>query len=295
MNKDAKDKAVEDWLSKSANDLKTAKVLYDNKIFDNCLYFLQQSNEKLLKALLLSMGILTPKRAKEDWIVKSVLGFLPKQPSVYGHRTTRFLLSDLEKSVPSIEGFLTLIKNSELGPRITGFLEEVRTSKKSLQKLKKKTFGLIETTEQLEIEIRAAQTILDALDQATSKANEELDRLDTAELVRVATSLVRDLGYKVDTSQPPSFDKIKVAVLPRIRLTVLAMLSAALASFLNPLESVTRYPDRQHSPFDENNPYIKNFIGLHGVIDCILEKSASCQKQVGHDEADMEEYFRSGE
>jgi hypothetical protein len=84
---------------------------------------------------------------------------------------------------------------------------------------------------------------------------------------------VRNAGYKVDISQPPSFDKIKTEILPRMRLTILAMLSAALASLLDPLESVTRYPDAQHSSFDENNPYIKNFMGFHDVITAILQKS----------------------
>jgi hypothetical protein len=273
MISDARDKVIEDWLSKSANDLKSAKVLYDRKLFDTCVYHLQQSNEKLAKALLLSMGILTSKEARENWTVRKWLGFLPKQPQAYGHRTTRFLISDLEKSVPSIEAFLTLMKNSALEPRITGFLEGVRSSKKDLKKLKKKVFGLIETTEQLEIEVRAAQAILDALDEATDKAEDELDKLDTAELVPIATSLALSVGYKVDTTKLPSFDKVKDAILPRIRLSALAMLSAALASFLDPLVSVTRYPDSQHGSFDENNPYIKNFMGLHDVIACILQKS----------------------
>lgn len=190
-NTRSKDKAVEDWLSRSANDLESAKVLYENRFFDNCVYHLQQSNEKLAKALLLSVGILTPKKAREDLTVQAFLGFLPKQPFAYGHRTTRFLISDLEKSVPSIEALLTRMKNSELGPRITGFLQEVRTSEKGLKKLKKRTFGLIKTSEQLEIEVKTAQAILDALDQTPKTAKAELDRLDSAELVRAATSLAR--------------------------------------------------------------------------------------------------------
>jgi hypothetical protein len=272
-NTKSTDKAVEDWLSRSANDLESAKVLYNNRLFDNCVYHLQQSNEKLVKALLLWIGILTPKKAREDLTVQALLGFLPKQPLAYGHRTTRFLISDLEKSAPSIMRLLTLIRNSELGPRITGLLEGVHASQKALKKLKKKTFGLIKTTEQLEIEVRSGQAILDALDQATGTAKVELGMLDPAELVRVATSLVRSLGYKVDTSESISVDEIKATVLPRIRLSVLAMLSAALASFLDPLEAVTRYPDLQHASFDENNPYIKNFMGLHDLIARILKKS----------------------
>jgi hypothetical protein len=272
-NSKFKDKAIEDWLSTAVTDLKSAKVLYDSRLFDTCVYHLQQSNEKLFKALLLSLGFMTPETAKENWTVKSFLGFLPKQPIAYGHRTTRFFISDLEKSVPSIEAYLTLIKNSELGPRITGFLESVRTSKKGLKKLKKKTFGLIETSAQLEIEIRATQTILDALSPATDALKDELDKLDIAEVVRIATSLVRNAGYKVDTSQPLSSNKIKAVVLSRWRLTVLARLSAALGSFLGPLVSVNRYPDSQRVSFDENNPYIKNFMRIHDVIAAIFQSA----------------------
>jgi len=274
MSKDSRNKSIEDWLSRSTSDLKAAKVLYDTKLFDDCVYHLQQSNEKLLKALLLSIRIMTPKQAREDLTVQKMLGFLPKQPRAYGHRTTRFLISDLEQSIPSIDTYLTLIENSSLGPRITDFIESFRASKKGLKKLKKRIFGLIGSTEQLEIEVKAAQSILDNLEQATATAKDKLDKLDLAELRRAATSLARNAGYKVDASESlPSFDEIKVGVLRMLRLVVLAMLTAALGSFIDPLESVTRYPDSPHAPFDENNPYIKNFMGIHDVIACILQKS----------------------
>lgn len=276
---DGKDKIIADWFSKSANDLESAQVLYDNKLYANCLYHLQQSNEKLVKALLLSIGILTPRKAKTDWAIKSALGFLPKEPSSYRHRTLPSLLSDLEKSVPSIEKAVLLLKNSELGPRVTGFLETIRMSKKGVQKLKKKPFGLIQTPEQLEIEIKAAQTILDCVDQATNNVKEELEKLDSAATVQLATSLVRKAGFRVDASQTPSFEEIKSTMVPLFRLIMLAMLSAALASFLDPLESATRYPDSQHASFDENNPYIKNFIELHDIIASILQKSLSSQSR----------------
>ena len=61
-----REEAAQDFLSRSADDLDSAKVLYDHKHFANCLYLLQQSNEKLAKALWLWMGILTPKKARED-------------------------------------------------------------------------------------------------------------------------------------------------------------------------------------------------------------------------------------
>jgi hypothetical protein len=283
-SKDFRNKAVEDWLSRSTSDLKSAKVLYDARLFDDCVYHLQQSNEKLLKALLLSIGIMTPKQSRGDLTVKKMLGFLPKEPRAYGHRTTRPLISDLEKSVPAIETYLTLMENSALGPRVADFIEGFRASKKGLKELKRKIFGLIESTEQLEIEVKAAQTILDNLDQATATAKDTLDKLDPAELRRAAISVVRNLGYRVDhevdAGEPfPSFDEVKVAVLGRLSLVVLAMLTAALGSFIDPLGSAYRYPDSPHAPFDENNPYIKNFMGLHDVISCILQKSRTLTQE----------------
>jgi hypothetical protein len=61
---------------------------------------------------------------------------------------------------------------------------------------------------------------------------------------------------------------------------MLVTLSVAIASLLDPLESITRYPDSKSCSFDENNPYVKNFHGLYDSIAHILEKSQlSCFEQ----------------
>jgi hypothetical protein len=268
-----KDEVVGNWLSASTTDLECAKVLYEHKLFACSLYHLQQSNEKLAKGLLLSIGFLTPRTAKKDWRVKSILGFLPKEPASYRHRTLPSLLSDVEKSVPAIEDFLTLLESGGFGPKIAEFHKIIRTSKKGVQKFKKKPFSLIETAEQLDKEVRAAQNILDSLDQAISKMNQELDKLDPQEMLRVATFLVREAGFKGDVGQPPNFSKITAGIIPTLRLTMLATLSASMASLLDPLEAVTRYPDSQHGSFDENNPYVIRFKGLYDVVARCLEKS----------------------
>ncbi len=270
---DVRDEIVRNWLSASAIDLESAKVLYDHKLFANSLYHLQQSNEKLAKGLLLSIGILTPKMAKKDLIVKSILGFQPKQPTSYRHRTLPSLLSDLQKSVPSIEGFLALLETTELRPRIAEFHETIRKSKRSVKKLKKKPLALIKTTDQLDIELKGAKAILDSVDQAMSKMNQELEKLDLAEAVRVVIPLVKKMGFKVDTSQAPSLDSIKAGIVPTLRLTMLAALSAAIASLLDPLESVTRYPDSQNDSFDESNPYVMHFKGFYDIVARCIKKS----------------------
>jgi hypothetical protein len=270
----SKDKVVEDWLSASTTDLRSAKVLYDNKLFNNSLYHLQQSNEKLAKGLLLSLGFLTPKTAKKDFAVRTVLGFLPKEPAKYRHRTMPSLLSDIEKSVPALDNYFTILESGGFGPKIAEFHRTIRRSKKGVQKLKKKPFNLIGTAEQLEAEIKATQNILDSLDQVVSKVNQELEQLDPQEMLAVATFLVREAGFKGDIGQP-SFSKIKAAIIPILRSTMLAALSVAIASFLDPLESVTRYPDSQHGSFDESNPYVVHFEELYDVIERCLEKTKS--------------------
>jgi len=271
---DGKDKIVGEWFSASATDLKCAKILYDNKLFASCLYHLQQSNEKLTKALLQSIGIMTPKRAAKDWRVKSILGFLPKEPSSYRHRTLPSLLSDLEKIAPSLAELMTLPSKSLYGSKVAEFNKTIRTSRKRIQKLKKNPPGLIETTEQLEREIKTAQTFLARMEQITSKANHEFEKLDPSEMLRAAILSARELGFRVDTSQLGlDIDKIKRMVLSTLQLAMLSMLSAAIASFLDPLEPITRYPDSQHRSFDESNPYVKNFNGLYDVICQCLEKS----------------------
>jgi hypothetical protein len=274
LTRNSKDKIVESWLLASFADLRSAEVLHDNKLFSSCLYHLQQSNEKLAKGLLLSLGFLTLKAAKEDFAVKSILGFLPKEPVKYRHRMLPSLLSDVEKAVPAVESYLRLLESGGFGPKIGEFYRVIRRSEKGVKKLKKKPFSLVRTSEQLEAEIKAAQSVLDSLDGVISKVRQGLEQLDPQEMWAGATSLVRVAGFRGDIG-PPSFDKIKASIIPKLRFTILATLSVAIASLLDPLESVTRYPDPQHGSFDESNPYVVHFKGLRDIIESCLEKARS--------------------
>ncbi|MGA3192952.1 MAG: HEPN domain-containing protein [Candidatus Bathyarchaeia archaeon] len=277
-NNKSKDKAIDDWLSKSTSNLKSAKILYDGGQWEDCLSLLQQSHEKLFKALQLSLGRMTLKQTKADLRVQKMLGFLPREPRAYRHRTTMPLISDMETAAPFIENFLMRMKGSDLRPQIEGFIEGVRNSRKRLQELKKKPFGLIKTTEQLETEVKVAEDILNLLDQLETVAKETAAKFDTAELLRTAASVANSLGYKVDMSETVSVDGVIADVLPRIRIAELSSLSAGLGTFLDPLFKVTRYPEEPHEPFDENNPYIKNFMGLYGVLDRMLKQSREAVK-----------------
>ena len=57
------------------------------------------------------------------------------------------------------------------------------------------------------------------------------------------------------------------------KLSILTSLSASMASILDPLESVTRYPDSKQRHFDESHPYVEHFRGLHDVVGLCLEKA----------------------
>jgi hypothetical protein len=253
--------------------LKCARVLYDNKLFSAALYHLQQSSEKLAKGLLIAMGFLSPKRVKKDLRIKEILGFLPKEPAAYRHRTMPSFLSDVEKTIPSINGFLNLIESSELGPRIQEYHLLIRKGKKGVKKLKKKTFSPVENAHQLEGEVRAAEFILNALDDSVRKMTQEMNKLDLQEAYQVAKSLLKSQGFNVEGVDPPNFGMIKEKVVHSFKLSVLIAMSVAFASLLDPLEAITRYPDSTSSSFDEANPYVVNFRGLCKAVTCILEKS----------------------
>jgi hypothetical protein len=262
---------IQDWLDFSASDLKCANLLFENKMFSQAIYYLQQSNEKLAKALLLKMGFLTPKAAKKDLRVKEFLGFLPKQPSAYRHRTMPSFIADVEKSIPSVENLFTFIESSELGPRIQEYHALIRKSKKGVLKLKKKPFSPVVNAEQLSKEVLAAVAILGAIDKTERKMRQEIAKLDLQEVYLAAKNLFKREGFNVEGLEKPDFETVKEGVVQVFKLSVLTTISVALASLLDPLEGVTRYPDSRNASFDEQNAYVLNFKGLSKVVACISE------------------------
>jgi hypothetical protein len=272
-NSSNKDKTIQDWLYAASLDLKCAKVLHDSRLFSAALYHLQQSNEKLAKGLLITMGFLSPNQAKKELRIKNMLGFLPKQPAAYRHRVMPSFLSDVEKTIPSLNGFLDLIESSELGPRIQEFHLLVRKGKKDVKKLKRIPFRPVRNADQLEREIHAVEVILGALDDSVRKMTQDMAKLDFQEIYRVAKGFVKARGFNVAGIELPNFGKIKEEVVRSFKLSVLVVLSLALGSLLDPLEAITRYPDSCSSIFDEANPYVVNFRNLCKAVACILEKS----------------------
>jgi hypothetical protein len=265
---------VEKWMFESREDLACADLLYNNKFFSRALYFLQQGNEKLAKGLLISIGIQTPKRAKEDLLVKSLLGFLPKEPKSYGHKILPSLLSDLEKSVPAIEDLLKSLESVKSEPKISELHKTIRASEKGVHKLKKKPSGLIQTVDELDNEIKGLQTILANIDQAMNGANRDLDKLDMKKLGETAIYYARRIGFRAEPQLLPSSQQVKNAILGSLSRAMLLSLSASISYLIDPLESATRYPDSHYRSFDENSPYVIRFKDLHDIVARCLEKAS---------------------
>lgn len=200
---------VKDWLSKSESDLVSADLLFDHKLYSQALYFLQQGNEKLAKGLLIWIGFLTPKMAKRDWRVKAYLGFQPKEPMSYGHRTMRAMLSDMEKAAPIIESYLQMLQHKNWRQTTIDFQKTIRKSRKGIQKLKKKPFAIIETEEQLANEVKAAQEIFSRINLTMNEVKKKLDTLDYEEIKRVALEIAERKKFdlsKID--QIPPFQEV---------------------------------------------------------------------------------------
>lgn len=98
-------------------------------------------------------------------------------------------------------------------------------------------------------------------------------KLDLREAYQVAKRLVKVQGFNVEGVEPLDFGQIKEKVVHSFKLSVLIAMSIALASLLDPLEAITRYPDSPSSNFDETNPYVANFGNLCKAVGSILEKS----------------------
>lgn len=271
----AKDNTVDRWLTESRIDLVSSRLLYDHKIYARALFNLQQSNEKLAKGLLLLMGFLTPKQLNKDWTTKALLGFLPKEPIAYGHRTVPALLSDIDNALPSLELWFQHLEAGEFKPKIAAYRKTLRETKKGLKALRKKDFRLVDTAEHLENEIKGAEALLDNVDKAMDTAKQELGKFDFPRAVQAAIKSTQNLGFKFDPKKLPSYLDLKDEFVPRMRLAVIGTLAILMTAILDPLESVTRYPDSKHGPFDENDPYVKQFEGLYRVVARLLEASRS--------------------
>ena len=49
-------KEISDWIAKAEADFRKAKILFENKEFDGATFYSQQTSEKALKAICISLG-----------------------------------------------------------------------------------------------------------------------------------------------------------------------------------------------------------------------------------------------
>ena len=122
------EKDVDNWLIHSQKDLESANVLYENKLYSQALYHAQQSNEKLVKALLLQIGVLKTDITPDNFQIKLLLGFSPKPPSRYRHRTIQPFLSDLKKFTIAIQEIVESLKKYKMDEKMVEFQKSIKRS-----------------------------------------------------------------------------------------------------------------------------------------------------------------------
>ena len=163
---------------------------------------------------------------------------------------------------------------------LSNFQATIKRSKKGIQKLKKRPSGLITSNEQIEKEIKAINDYLDKITQVKDNLKLALNNLNPEQATRVALQTVQDLKLKATKDQASeAYSKTTKRIIPIIELSFLVSLSVAIASFLDPLESITRYPDSNHGPFTKDDIYVKRFKELHDILKRTLEKSTTLHKE----------------
>jgi len=275
-----KNEIIASWFLESEVDLHCAKTLYETGVYSRSLYHLQQSNEKLAKGLLLSIGILSPRKEKQSETIKTIVGFKPKEPSAYRHRTFPSFIADMSLATPALDEIIKSINWKGSEEILSNFQATIKRSKKGIQKLKKKPSGPITSNEQIEKEIKAINVYLDKIIQVKDNLKLALDNLNPEKATRVALQTVQDLKLTATKDQASeAYSKTTKRIIPIIELSFLVSLSVAVASFLDPLESITRYPDSNHGPFTKDDIYVKHFKELHDILKRTLEKARANQKE----------------
>lgn len=255
------------WLKEAQRDLNAAKILYENKLYPQALFHLQQSNEKIAKGLLLSLGILSEKLTKGSWATKSLVGFLPKTPKDYGHRTLPSLTADFEKFIPIIKSAMSGVPiDDEFKPKFDVFRKAVDRSAKSLATLRLRTPRLIDSDQELDKELVAATLIVDGIDEFATQVGNRAKKMDGRLVVDSYVRAVRRTGRRISSSDLPSVSGLLEDIGPVFKLILVVTVSVALSGFLDPLVSVSRYPISGAKPIDDGHPYVIRFQQLQEVI-----------------------------
>lgn len=109
---------------------------------------------------------------------------------------------------------------------------------------------------------------------ATEAMEKELSRLEMSKVTASAVRAAKRAGYKVWSEDIPPAGPIVRNYVSRVRLSMLCTIAVTVASVLDPLESITRYPKEGTVRFDEDNPYVKEFRGWWGFVEWIRIMSA---------------------
>ena len=103
--------------------------------------------------------------------------------------------------------------------------------------------------------------------------NRELEKLDFQKVTQAAIRSTRKARLNANPEDVPSVSRVKGDLIPLLRLSVLTGLSVSMASLLDLLESVTRYPRTKHGSFDKNDPYVIHFQELYDLVVRCLDMS----------------------
>ena len=95
-------KELDDWLRKSEGDLRLAKLAYDGKEYWGAISHLQEADEKIGKATLIQLGLLTSDQGMKN-IMETFFGAKHTEPKDLGHDWGAQMVKDLEPFLDSLE------------------------------------------------------------------------------------------------------------------------------------------------------------------------------------------------
>ncbi len=267
------------WLHESSLDLESGKVLYEKNLHSHALFHLQQANEKLLKGLLLSIGLLVSERSKKDDLFRLFLRFTRKTPRDYSHTPVSRFMGDLEQMIPSMEDLIDSVIASTKGEekeKLVLLKKQIRDSKSSVRKLKIMSPSMKTSEQEVENELKGSLMLLETTAKLNELMQKEFEKVDIQHAINTSFKLLRRAGIRLPLNQTDfqlSKEDVQKMIFPSTRSMGLVIVSMSISLLLDSLESITRYPDKIDLKFDEGNPYVKHFLQVHDIISKCLKMS----------------------
>ncbi len=247
-------------------DLEASRLLYENELYPQALFYLEQAIEKVFKGLSVALEIITLDEAKK-----------------ISHTPFQWFIIVQEKyieNVEKIESLLMILSTSHPIP-VWSYEEKTKLSEisKKIKKWDKEARKLSGSEELLEEFISEYEEIGNQLEQLREISPEERQNI----IGEVLESEIKKLyyGYKLPYFVTVTFAYHTKAMLEflfgNIELIIkpLSLIWCSLFLFipLYPVVSMVRYPIGSHNPlevYDENHPLIKKFDLLYQKIEEIL-------------------------